>query len=383
MSEPDLHEPGTPPDVATTSTSSPRRFWRRWTSEWYYLGYLSMLLFQPAFDPGSGAFEWIVTGVAVTAFVPLFVHVYGAQASRLQRLAAPLAVLLALALFRINGGATVLLVYAAAFVASTRPREVALRWFAGLSVLSILMGVLAPIPLAFALMVFSLPVFFIWVVGLSSLADVERERQSQRLRIDNARIGHLATAAERERIARDLHDVVGQSLTEVIVRAQLVRRLSASDPEAGAREAAEIERAARTTLDEVRAVVRGWREVRLDEELETARRGLAAARIELRVDRDPDFDPAPTTETTLALVVREAVTNVIRHADASTCAIVLQRRDNHDVVEVADDGRGTVDEEGAGLLGMRERILALGGEFRHTDTDGVTVTALVPAGLPA
>lgn len=208
-------------------------------------------------------------------------------------------------------------------------------------------------------------------------------REAQRLRVDNARIGHLATAAERERIARDLHDVLGQSLTEIIVRAQLARRLAGHDSEATARELAEIERASRTALDEVRAVVRGWREVRLDEELETARRSLDAAEIELHLDHDPSFDPAPTAETALALVLREAFTNVVRHAHADRCTLRLHRESGQDVIEITDDGGGTIEREGAGLLGMRERVLALGGTFVYDDHDGVRLTVRVPAGAAA
>lgn len=354
----------------------------RRVGDWYYLGFLVTLVFQPALDPAAGALEWTVTGATVAVFAPLYLTVV-ARPGWLRRHAAPLSTAMALAVFWFNGGATVLFIYAAAFAGSFATRRIALRWFAGLSLLTIALGAVSPVPLPFALFVFAAPIFFIWVVGLSCLDEAGRREESRRLRIDNARVGQLATAAERERIARDLHDVLGQSLTEVIVRAQLARRLAAAEPSAAAREAGEIERAARVALDEVRAVVRGWREVRIDEELDTARRSLEAAGIDLTVDRDPDFDPAPTSETALALMIREAVTNVIRHAHATRCTVALRRSGGDDIVEVADDGSGTVTAEGAGLMGMRERILALGGRFELTDDSGVTVAVRVPAGLHA
>jgi two-component system, NarL family, sensor histidine kinase DesK len=241
----------------------------------------------------------------------------------------------------------------------------------------------APLPLGFALLLFAFPIFFIWMVGIASIEEAEQWQEAQRLRVDNARIGHLATAAERERIARDLHDVLGQSLTEIIVRAQLARRLASDDSEASTREVAEIERASRTALDEVRAVVRGWREVRLDEEIDTARRSLAAAGIDLHVDHDPSFDPAPTAESALALVLREAFTNVVRHAQAGRCTLHLHRQAGQDVLEITDDGGGGIEREGAGLMGMRERVLALGGTLTYHDDDGVHVTVRVPAGVAA
>lgn len=350
--------------------------------EWYYLGFLVMLVFQPVFDPTAGPVTWWATAASVAAFVPLYLVTH-ARPGRVRRLAAPLSTLLAVAVFPFNGGATVLLVYAASFVGTYASREVALRWFAGLSLLTVAMAVVAPIPLPFAILVLGVPLFFIWLVGLASIDDVQRERETDRLRIDNARIGYLATAAERDRISRDLHDVLGQSLTEVIVRAQLVRRLASTDGDRAVTEASEIERTARQALDEVRAVVRGWREVRLEDELEVARRTLATADIELTVDRDERFDPPPTTESALALALREAVTNVVRHAEATRCVIALRRDGNQDKLQISDDGRGADIVAGSGLTGMRERILALGGGVAIESGDGTTVTIQVPAGLPA
>lgn len=359
-------------------TTSPSRL----NAQLWYLGYLSILVFQPAFDPAAGAVEWVVTGATVLAFIPLYVAVH-ARPGRLRRLGAPLTVLLAVVVFWFNGGATVLLVFAASFVGAYEPRRTAWRWFVGLSLLTAVMGVLAPVPLPFALLVFAAPIVFIWLVGMTVIEEAEQQREAQRLRVDNARIGQLATAAERERLARDLHDVLGQSLTEIIVRAQLARRLVSADSERAVHEVGEIERASRLALDELRAVVRGWREVRLEEELDTARRSLTAAGVAVELDRDDAFDPAPTAETALSLVVREAVTNVIRHAGAARCTIALRREGMIDVIEIADDGSGSIEVEGAGLLGMRERVLALGGELTVGDRDGVTVRVRVPAGVPA
>ncbi|MCC5947833.1 MAG: sensor histidine kinase [Nitriliruptoraceae bacterium] len=350
------------------------------STQLWYLGFLGMLLFQPVFDPEAGALAWAITAIAILLFAPLYVSIQR-HVGPLRRYAPWLTVALGVGLFWFNGGATVMLVYAAAFVGNDRPRPVAFRGCVGLAAVGIGMGGVAPIPWTFALLVFGIPIFFIWVVGIASIEEAEQWQEAQRLRVDNARIGHLATAAERERIARDLHDVLGQSLTEIIVRAQLARRLAGPDADATAREVAEIERASRTALDEVRAVVRGWREVRLDEELETVRRSLAAADIELELDRDASFDPAPTAETALALVLREAFTNIVRHAHAGRCTLRLHRELGQDVIEIADDGDGTIEREGAGLLGIRERVLALGGTFAYDDHDGVRLTVRVPAGV--
>lgn len=381
-------------DTARTDLADPappatgeRPWW--WSSQWWYLGYLVVLVFPPTFDPSSGVREWIVTIASGTVFVTLYAAVI-LRPRRFGRFGPPAAVALAVLTYPFNSGAAVYLVFAAAFAASVGPRRLAMRWFAGLSLLTLVFALIAPLPSPFAIAVFGAPLVFVWVVGFAVLDEVERDEEAGRLRIDNARIEHLATAAERDRISRDLHDLLGQSLTEVIVRSQLVRRLAEADPARAAEEAAEIERSSRRALDEIRAAVQGWREVRIDEELDIARRALDAAGVIVAVDRDERFDPPPTTETALALALRETVTNVVRHAAASRCTITLRRSGGRDVLEVADDGRGgappavgRMGTEGSGLKGMRERVLALGGDVEVADRDGRRVTVSLPAGLPA
>src|SRR5690606_19551286 len=122
-------------------------------------------------------------------------------------------------------------------------------------------------------------------------------------------IAHLATATERERIARDLHDVTGHSLTSIVVRAQLVQRLAAVDPQRAAAEAAEIEAVARHALGEIRETVAGWRQVALDDEVEVARQALERVGVALHVDLDRDVQLAPSVEQALGLALREGVTN--------------------------------------------------------------------------
>jgi two-component system, NarL family, sensor histidine kinase DesK len=111
--------------------------WR--TSDWWYLGFLIMLVFQPMFDPGAGVREWLLTAGVVLVFVPLYVLV-GARPGPLRRGSPQLATLLGLATFPFNGGASVLLVYASAFAAAYRSRRVAVRWFAGLSAVTLALG---------------------------------------------------------------------------------------------------------------------------------------------------------------------------------------------------------------------------------------------------
>lgn len=213
------------------------------------------------------------------------------------------------------------------------------------------------------------------------MEEADRERESARLRVDNTRIEHLATLAERERLARDLHDLLGQSLTSIVVRAQLARRVGEDDPQRALSELTVIEETAREALHEVRSVVRGWRHVVLDDEIAVAREALRAAGVDLALHRDADVALTPSVETAMSLALREAVTNVVRHAGATRCTVALRRAGDEVVLEVADDGVGAHTPEGSGLTGMRERITALGGHVERAVHSGTALHIAVPANV--
>ena len=177
----------------------------------------------------------------------------------------------------------------------------------------------------------------------------------------------LALVAERERVARDVHDVLGHSLTVVTVKAELAERLIDLDPERARAELAEIQALSRQALAEIRATVGGLRQARLDHELASARTALVGAGIDAHVPDDPAAVD-PRHRTVLAWVLREATTNVVRHSDADTCWVELDT----DRLTVRDDGRGLGDRpEGNGIRGLRERVEAAGGRLSvETGRDG-------------
>jgi two-component system sensor histidine kinase DesK len=273
-----------------------------------------------------------------------------------------------------NSGAAVLFVYAAASAGVSESRRVALRWFAGLSALVGLMSVLSLVPMPWRLFGLVPTMLFLWIVGMVQIEYAERERAEAELRVHNARIEHLAVVSERERIARDLHDLLGHSLTAVVMRAQLI----SADPARAREEAAEIERTAREALTSVRRAVSGWRRANLGDELDSARATLASAGVELAVRRDPELVLTGSIEHELALALREATTNVARHANARTCHIDLAADDGELRLVVGDDGIGGDAPEGNGLVGLRERISALGGQVRRNGAHGTTVIISVP-----
>ncbi|MGP4021565.1 sensor histidine kinase [Saccharopolyspora sp. 5N708] len=346
-------------------------------TRWVHLVYLANLLWSPVFDPGSTWLDWLLVAGVVVVFVPMYAVVWLRPTRARWWCTVPTA-LLGAAVTPFNSGAAVLFVYAAAFAGVSESRRNALRWFIGLSLLLSLFSVLSFVPMPWRLYGIVPSLLFLWLIGTLQVEWAERERADADLRIHNARIEHLATLAERERIARDLHDLLGHSLTAIIVRAQLIGELVDQDPARAREEAAEIEGTARTALTEIRDTVSGWRQASLDAELESARAALSSLGVEVLVRRDAKLAIVGSTEHELALALREAVTNVARHANASTCHIGLDARDGELRLVIADDGVGGAAAEGNGLTGMHERIAALGGRVHHTGAAGRTVTIAVP-----
>ncbi len=224
--------------------------------------------------------------------------------------------------------------------------------------------------------------FFALVVGVTNLFTAQRIRAHSKLQLAHEEIEQLAKLAERERIARDLHDVLGHTLSVIVLKSELAGRLFVRDPERAAAEIADVEKISRKALGEVREAIRGYRAEGLAAEITRARNVLDAADVTLVCEEQP---PAlkPAEETVVSLVLREAVTNIVRHAQASHCRMRFSTQDGNTCFIVEDDGRGGVREDGSGVRGMRERVEALGGRF----TIGASVSGksgtLVRIELPA
>ena len=181
-------------------------------------------------------------------------------------------------------------------------------------------------------------------------------RGNRALREARSEVARLAAENERTRIARDLHDLLGHSLTTITVKAGLARRLARTDPERAAIEIAEVETLSRQSLAEVRAAVSNYREVTLAGELAKAGELLRAAGIEATLPGATD-GVAPAHQELFGWILREGLTNVVRHARATVCKVTL----GPSSVEIVDNGVGTPAAVGSGLLGLRERVEAAGG----------------------
>ncbi len=210
------------------------------------------------------------------------------------------------------------------------------------------------------------PQMWIWVPAMTLIIgiiiNVERssEEKDAALALSHEEVRRLAATAERERIGRDLHDLLGHTLSLITLKLELARKLSDRDPDASRRELADAERVARSALAEVRCAVTGIRSTDLAAELASARLMLECSQVHLDY-RPPPADIPPDIARGLSLVLREAATNITRHAHAGHVQMLFAREPGVLQLTIADDGRGGVNADGNGLDGMRTRVRELGG----------------------
>ena len=274
----------------------------------------------------------------------------------------------------LNFGANAFFIYAAAFAGDLRPNRVALRIIFLLTALAGLTGWwLQPSPM------FWLPaLIFTPLIGGMCLHQQTVRSANAQLRLSRQEVRRLARVAERERIARDLHDLLGHTLSTITLKASLAARLSESDPErASGGDARGRTHLARRDAGRCAGAVAGYRTRSLEEELGSARTALEAAGVAFEVQGSVPRLSA-LEEGVLALALREAVTNVVRHAGARRCKVVFALDEDELLLEVADDGRGAYGPEGSGLLGMRERLASLGGKLQRITDVGTRLVIRLP-----
>ena len=221
------------------------------------------------------------------------------------------------------------------------------------------------------------PAFFCVIVGATNLLTAQKIRSKAKLLLAQEEIEQLAKLAERERIARDLHDVLGHTLSVIVLKSELAGRLFERDPQRARQEIGEVEQVSRKALSEIREAIRGYRSEGLTAEIDRAHRTLDAAGVTLICESKPP-SLSPAEETALALAVREAVTNIVRHAQASQCRMQFVSENGRTSLTVEDDGRGNIRQEGNGLRGMRERIEGLGGHFSIDGKQGTRIHIDIP-----
>jgi two-component system sensor histidine kinase DesK len=345
-----------------------------------WLVFLAYLFISPVLGEGS-TLEWAATLGSIAVFLPLYFAQFGSRRGHPYRAFAfnvAIAVL-GFALVPINPGGNTYIIYSAAGSAfALRPRP-AMVYLVALSVATwLVMQFFAPA--SFRAWMLYPTIVLIASIGWTNIYQAERFRHDTKLRRAQEDVEEMAKVAERERIARDLHDLLGHTLSVITLKSELASKLADIDPQKAAIEIREVERVSRGALAEVRAAVEGFRSRGLSGELRSAEQALEAAGVGL----ETDIAPVPLSarqETTLALALREAITNVVRHSRATTYRVGLRESAGGVVFTIEDDGRGGPLREGIGLSGMRERVAAVGGALSIEGDRGLRLIVTVPADL--
>lgn len=321
------------------------------------------------------AWNWAVVLAGAAIFLVLYFHCYWAAVRNSKAVLKTLFAIAVLGYFFIayNGNGEVFIIYAAAFCGYTGSAR------RGVVTLAVLLGLMM-LEMALLEWVFHFKyvswawfpgLFFGAIVGLANIYFSEMGRKNRALKLSQEEIRKLAAGAERERIARDLHDLLGHTLTLITVKSELAAKLAERDLAGAAREIRDVERISRQALTQVREAVGGYRSGGLTGELANARVALTAANVRL-AEKVEAPKLSPVQDSVLAMVLREAVTNVIRHSGAQHCRIELNNRNRQLRLLVEDDGHGGALREGNGLKGMRERLQAAAGRLEIDSSHGGT-----------
>ena len=355
------------------------------------LGYL-VFLFVPVLVPsnadwGEGV-RWHLwpTLASIAVFLPMYFLAY--RGSAMARVLCTLGIAaLGYGLMPFNAFSNTYVIYAAAFTALL-PGAL---WARLGALVVLLTGYCA---LAAWL---DFPMFVPAVTAIVSVAaftgnyfQAETVRKRAELKLSHDEVRRLAALAERERIGRDLHDLLGHTLSLVALKSDLAGRLVERDPQSARNEIVEVSRIARDALAQVRRAVTGIRAAGLAAELASAKLLLESDGVTLRYEAQEAVVPSEL-ETVLALALREAVTNIQRHARASIAEVTLSCLPEQVQLRIRDNGVGSAAVPGNGLAGMRERVESRGGRLRIDSTlrQGTCVEITLPlpsrdgAGAPA
>jgi len=338
-----------------------------------WVSYLGFFFISPIFDHASLKI-WLLDGLGAVIFLALYLGLFLLVSPRgLVHIAGM--VLLGLLYQPINGGACTFFIYAAAmlpFCVETQGAAVT-----GLITIGAI-GAVEGLILRVSGWTLFYSALFPVIIGAGNTFFAERNRMNRQLLKANEEIEHLAKLAERERIARDLHDVLGHTLSVITLKSELAGKLIDRDPQRAGKEIREVEEISRQALSDVRDAIRGYHSKGLLAELAQAKSTLETAGVAVRCDAADTLKLPAMQEGVLSMAVKEAVTNVVRHAHAHTCSLRLEQRNGSCHLEIEDDGQGGFQSEGNGLRGMRERVEMLGGTLTRDTRTGTRIAITVP-----
>jgi two-component system, NarL family, sensor histidine kinase DesK len=348
------------------------------STPWFGLAYLLFLYLPLVFWQNRPASAVIASLIATVLFVPAHFASYRVQTGATSVALVLFVAALAYALIPFNPGGNTLVIYAVAMAAATLSAGVAIRLsVAMVAVMAVEFWWVMPRPIVALAYVAIVAVIGTMVVA-GILYSRARGRRNAELRLTQDEVRRLATLAERERIGRDLHDLLGHTLSVVAIKSELAGKLLDRDPAAARAQIREVEHVARQALAQVREAVAGIRAAGFQAELAAARLALLSAEVRLDQRLAP-IEVGGDVETVLAMTLREAVTNVLRHAQAARVEVELGEHEGSLRLTIADDGRGGIESHGNGLAGMRERLVAIGGTLEIDSPPGAGTRLLIRA----
>jgi two-component system, NarL family, sensor histidine kinase DesK len=339
--------------------------------------YLGFFFIDPVMSHASLRI-WLLDLAGATVFLFLYFGLFALESPRTAIHIGGM-VLLGMLFLPINGGACTFFIFASAMLPFSVKTQTAA--FLGLAIVAIV-GAIEGLLLHLNGWTLFYAAVFPMIIGAGNTVFAERNRMNRKLRKANEEIEHLAKVAERERIARDLHDVLGHTLSVITLKSELAGKLIDRDPQRAAREIREVEETSRQALSDVRDAIRGYRSQGLLAELARAKSTLETAGLTVECDAAASVNIPAMQESILSLAVREAVTNIVRHAHARTCRMRLEQQNGSCRLQISDDGRGCNGNEGNGLRGMRERVEMVGGTLQRIGASGTTVTITLPLKAP-
>ncbi len=350
------------------------RVWLDPDGPWLWLVYLPIYGISWLWVAPS-ANDLIISAAALPIFLILYVGGHAAAKNGAE--AVPWIACLMILAFTLaiatSGNWGVIAVYAFALAGAMRPQRLAVV------TVGCIVGAIVAFSLAFNIhsSLWLTALFFGLIVAVANFFSSELSAKNAALLATQGEVRVMAAAAERERIARDLHDLLGHTLTVVAVKADLAARLVEIDPVRAKSEMQDLQATARTALADIRSAVTGMRRVALGAEVAQARNALAAVET-TRAVSGPDGVLPALVEETLAMLLREGATNVVRHAHASKCEVVIDVEPDAVRFTLSDDGVGGDIREGNGLAGMRARVAAAGGTLQVRGDKGTCIEVVLP-----
>jgi len=352
--------------------TSPKPQWLSLESPLLWLAYLPMF-FIPWFIQAPTPIQIIGATIGVTIFLVVYCLAIGATGLRLITCSI-VTLFIAIALIPTYGNWTVIAIYAAAMIGDLRPTRRAAILVGAFAFIAVFAGIISqqnPFYWGFG-------IFMMVMVGIGVISRAALQDKNHALTNAQMEVKQLAAIAERERIGRDLHDMLGSTLTLIAIKADLAARLATSDPQGAEAEMRAVAATARDGLADVRAAVAGMTGATLAREIATSQTALSAAGIASVVEGDAEAIERGASAV-LAMALREAITNVIRHSGANSCRIAVTNGDDRLSLTVSDDGNGEALREGGGIGGMRARLAAAGGGLSVTGgRAGAKIVAYLP-----